>query len=253
MDTVHRRNVFSGLASSTLVPLLACSLPSWSRTTPNVGKAATGIDVHCHVFNARDIPIVGFVTDIVLEGVPIAPQLLKPLIVLLALAMDLCSWPADKEAHYIASGERADLAIATGTALDNAVQSLSANALNAFQSKNGRYTEFSDLADRYLDEEGRRAAPIPGYDADKELLLFLANRGRAASIQNRAMLANPILANRYAARGITAVSDQVNGTFQLAYLLTRRRLELVERLSNLPASQADVDSIALYCPAMVDY
>src|SRR5207302_756183 len=71
---------------------------------PNVGSQATGIDIHAHVFNARDIPISGFVTQVVLEGRPLGQLALGPLAVLLSLIMDESAWTPEREAAGLESG-----------------------------------------------------------------------------------------------------------------------------------------------------
>jgi predicted TIM-barrel fold metal-dependent hydrolase len=251
----RRRDVLIAAASIALAGLSSCRAPQLFPSAPSLGEAQpTGIDIHCHVFNARDLPIVGFVVTVAMEDKPIASRFLKPLIVMLALLMDSCAWPADKEAKAISQGELfADQAITSATTTP-LVQRLVADTVAIFQEKRGRYHEFSALADRYLKESGEAPSDLFELeDQDEQFMQLLMSRGGKDVEDSQWLFTQSDLRAQYAAKGVTAIKDELYGTFLLASLLTRRRLDLVQRLSSLPTSAADAHRISLYCPAMVDY
>src|ERR1700710_2821340 len=100
----NRRDLLRAASSVVLLSTAGCCSPGHVPPPPKVGGGATGIDIHCHVFNARDIPIAGFVADVVLQGVPLAGIALQPLIVLIAMTMDACTWTPQKELDEIRRG-----------------------------------------------------------------------------------------------------------------------------------------------------
>ena len=129
-----RRELLVAASSVALTSLAGCCSTKPLPPAPIVTAQATGIDIHCHVFNARDIPITGFVTDVALEGVPVAPQLLRPLIVLLALMMDACAWNAQREVDAIGRGPLAEITV-TPAFTKALVQQQAADAIAIFQKR----------------------------------------------------------------------------------------------------------------------
>lgn len=58
-----------------------------SRAASSSGLAGAAIDIHCHIFNARDLPIRKFVRNVVFEKKPVG-VVLDPLVSFLSLIMD---------------------------------------------------------------------------------------------------------------------------------------------------------------------
>jgi len=227
---------------------------------PLVEAQSTGIDVHSHVFNARDIPIAGFVTQVVLEGQPLGQLALGPLAVLLSLIMDQSAWPPDREQQGLADGTLRPFAapVVTASQTKEQVRSAAAVAIREMQNRSGRYAYFKARVSDHLKQARQvehlavMAAPDGG---DAALLTFLAARA-GVRMPTRGSGVGPRLqeiAPQAAADGAVAIDDEVYGVFLLASLVTERRTDLVRRLSRLPTSSVDAAAIAMYNPALVDY
>ncbi len=95
---VYRRRLLrlATLATANALADAGCVRPD-HPTTPVIGTTATGIDVHCHVFNARDLPIPGFVVHVALENDPLANVQLGALITFISLLLDHAAEGADQE------------------------------------------------------------------------------------------------------------------------------------------------------------
>ena len=99
--TLARRRLLSAVASL----LAGCQADSTLPEAPIVPADATGIDVHCHVFNARDLPVPGFVLHVVLEEYQAVLDLpLGPLVTMLSLIADWGIRDADAEIAALESG-----------------------------------------------------------------------------------------------------------------------------------------------------
>ncbi len=81
---------------------------------PIIGADVKGIDVHCHVFNARDLPIPGFVVHVALENDPLANIQLGPLITFIALLLDQSAEGADQELAAVQRGEQLGTTVVAG-------------------------------------------------------------------------------------------------------------------------------------------
>src|ERR1700751_5326494 len=71
---MQRRQAVSALASLLAAAAFgnACAqtAPLRKALVPDRTVGGSTIDIHCHVFNARDLPIPGFVTDLYLNELP---------------------------------------------------------------------------------------------------------------------------------------------------------------------------------------
>jgi hypothetical protein len=92
-------------ANAPLAGLAGCVQSEAPPPPPIIGANVTGIDVHCHVFNARDLPIPGFVVHVALENDPLANIQLGPLITFIALLLDQSAEGADQELAAVQRGE----------------------------------------------------------------------------------------------------------------------------------------------------
>jgi len=99
-----RRALLQLLAGSAVLGATGCAELPPPPDQPAIRPDSTAIDVHCHVFNARDLPIVGFVLDVVLEGKPLAQLALGPLVTTIALILDSSSWTAEDELAALKGG-----------------------------------------------------------------------------------------------------------------------------------------------------
>ena len=57
---------FRTLATAAVTPLWAACVSGQPAPMPSPVQRRTGIDAHCHVFNASDLPVSGFVRRVVL-------------------------------------------------------------------------------------------------------------------------------------------------------------------------------------------
>lgn len=243
---LHRRDALLGLGGVALLASLGCRRLDPVKKLPEIPDTAYAIDVHCHVFNARDLPIASFVLDVVLEGKPLGGLPLVPLVTLVSLVMNRSAWSPQRELRALERGE--------ATAADDAVQADIEVAAAQLLANTGEAAAFRQKAAELLSGgDERLAARATLGDGDFELLEQLAQRdpsraARSLALSSRAR-AGALPAD--AARGVTAVEDEVTGVFRLAQLVTRRRTELLQRLITLPARN-DGD-VALLVPALIDY
>jgi predicted TIM-barrel fold metal-dependent hydrolase len=98
---------------------------------PQIGANVTGIDVHCHVFNARDLPIPGFVVHVALENDPDANIQLGPLITFIALLLDQSAVDAKTELAGLQAGGTPVAAAIPGQMRPENVEVLRRNAYKA--------------------------------------------------------------------------------------------------------------------------
>src|SRR5882724_7709010 len=104
-DHPDRRQFLRLGAASLLFSGAGCATTEESASVPNTQEGLTSartIDVHCHIFNARDLPIRNFVRIIVFEGRP-AGVALDPLVAFLSFIMDQQSPTAADELAAIAT------------------------------------------------------------------------------------------------------------------------------------------------------
>lgn len=215
-------------------------------------QLAAAVDVHCHVFNARDLPIRGFVEDVVLQEPPHADIPLDAFITLVAAVMDAGAISAADEANELRGGRLRRLAAGVPTfEQDRAlVRQRVEDAVRRMQSMGTR-----PLPDTRLERLLPRAvAPTTMQQDNIELFRRLAARAPAPAApqpRREEELRPGVVTPEEVARGVVSVEDDVFGTLYMATLLTLPRADLVERLARLP-DQDDAE-VRFFAPAMVDY
>lgn len=243
---LRRRDALLGIGSAALLASLGCRRLDPVKKLPVIPDTAFAIDVHCHVFNARDLPIASFVLDVVLEGKPLGGLPLVPLVTLVSLVMNRSAWSPQRELRELERGRT--------PADDDLVQADIERAAADLLTNTTEAAAFRQKAVELLSGDGERLATTEALgNGDVELLDLLAQRdpSRAARPQGLSLRARTAALPAGAARGVTAVEDEVTGVFRLAQLVTRPRTELVQRLITLPARN-DGD-VALLVPALIDY
>lgn len=243
---LHRRDALLGLGGAALLASLGCRRLDPVKPLPVIPDTAYAIDVHCHVFNARDLPIASFVLDVVLEGQPVGGLPLVPLVTLVSLIMNRSAWSPQRELRELERGRTPTDGDPIQADVERAAADLVANTSEA--------AAFRQQAVELLSGDGERLAAraAPG-GGDFELLERLANRDPSRAARSLALSSRGRTAAlpTDAARGVTAVEDEVTGVFRLAQLVTRPRTELVQRLITLPARNGG--DVALLVPALIDY
>ena len=254
-----------GLPALTLpgFALTSCSRDQPPAPASPVAATTTGIDVHCHVFNARDLPIPGFVVHVVLEKDPLAPLQLGPLVAFIALLIDAGTRTPDEEIAALGNGtEQRLLATAAPAALslhDKAFQ-----AAMGLQAPDARQRDVIAKVYRIL-SRNRAAAAVREPERTATLLDGLAALtpgSQLPGIESGAALLSmhrgPALSSDFVGRANAAAAGVVRhaqndfGTFYLADLVTQPRNTLVHRLENLPVDK-DRGGIALFTPALIDF
>ncbi len=263
-----------------------CSTTAPPSVIPPIPLTAQGIDVHCHAFNARDLPIAGFVLHVVLEADPFADEQFGALVTFIALLLDSSARDADMEIAALHNGtQQPALASASGNFRRHARNAALALQDSAPDARTMRVIQRvhallphapSRLVHGPQDNPTGAAAGVNGGTAQ-------AQQRRAAFLQNLAAMqpgtgvpgfrprkagGGPTLkpaalpaavAPDQAARVADAVADSVNahaanqsGILYFASLLTKTRAELVRDLVDLPVA-ADRTQIALFTPALIDF
>ncbi|WP_342238120.1 amidohydrolase family protein [Inquilinus sp. OTU3971] len=243
---LHRRDALLGIGSAALLASLGCRRLDPVERLPVIPDTAYAIDVHCHVFNARDLPIASFVLDVVLEGKPLSGLPLVPLVTLVSLVMNRSAWSPQRELRELERGRT--------PADDDLIQADIERAAAELLANTREAAAFRQKAVELLSGDGARLATAESLgDGDVRLLDLLARRdpSRAARPEGLPLRDRAGALPADAARGVTAVEDEVTGVFRLAKLVTRPRTELLRRLITLPARN-DGD-VALLVPALIDY
>ena len=238
-----------------------------------MGASATGIDVHCHVFNARDLPVPGFILHVLLEeyqGVLDLP--LGPFVTMLALIVDLGSRGADAEIAALQEGGERPFAVPApprnlrDKAHDAALAMLSSNP-------DPRSRTVIEQARRLLEQSrptaaspGAAAPPAAPRRATSEVVGFLADLallqpgattdpGPAAAPRRPEHAAPEPTTEQLAAaaaEGAVRHASNRSGPFYFADRIVHPRNELVIALAGLPAKE-DAREIALFTPALIDF
>ena len=235
---------------------------------PVILSDATGIDVHCHVFNSRDLPIPGFILHVVLEREHLVGAALGPLVTFLALMIQFGSRGSDSEIEALQSGFEPRIAIAQevipSSSIEDDLYEHARMAALAIQAPDAKSREIMEHVAAVLPRLSGRSAPdILGSDNGTAALLQgfakLMPGGPLSGIDATGMtdaesreFVNPDQRARAAADGIKRHASNRSGVFYLAELITRPRNELVRRLIALP-SRANADTIALITPALIDF
>lgn len=243
---LHRRDALLGLGGAALLASLGCRRLDPVKPLPRIPDTAYAIDVHCHVFNARDLPIASFVLDVVLEGQPVGGLPLVPLVTLVSLVMNRSAWSPQRELRELERGRT--------PADDDVIQADIERAAADLLTNTPDAAAFRQKAVELLSGDGARLATAEALgDGDLELLDRLANRDPSRAARSLALSPRARMGAlpAEAARGVTTIEDEVTGVFRLAQLVTRPRTELVQRLITLPARNNG--DVALLVPALIDY
>ncbi len=252
--------------------LTSCAPGQPPEPVSPVAASATGIDVHCHVFNAHDLPIPGFVVHVVLEADPLAPLQVGPLVAFIALLIDAGTPTSDAEIADLRNGTEPKFLLAAASPGRASLHDKAFRAAMGLQAPDARQRDVIDRVARILRRNqgfaahaAFAAADLHGPEQTTALLQSLASLtpdGKlsapgpavAHSLAPRAPAATPepgALAEA-AAKGVERNAANGSGVFYLADLITDPRNTLVRRLENLPQA-ADRGSIALYTPALIDF
>ncbi|MCC2689459.1 MAG: hypothetical protein K0S21_2262 [Rhizobiaceae bacterium] len=240
MDARRRHLMQGGLAAGLS---LATGV---GRAAAQPARAAPIIDIHAHVFNARDVPVVGFLQQVILRDAHAAPdpglvstatlKLLK--FILLAGAPS----PAEELAELVGAppvSRRLETPLAED---ERAV----AAAIDRYRAELGRQTaglattrrEEEELLDRIEAELGLPAGTPPepggltppGKDGEElAARIYTARPGEAAGFLRDSRLLQ---------------------TIRWAGLLTRRRGDMLDRLVGLYGGEART---RVFVPALVDF
>jgi predicted TIM-barrel fold metal-dependent hydrolase len=247
---------------------------------------ARGIDVHCHAFNARDLPIAGFVLHVVLEADPFADEQFGALVTFIALLLDSSARGADAELAALEQGHEQPAVVADNAAFRTHAR----NAAMALQNPtpDPRTMRVIQRVHALLPRAPARLVRQPGDNptgaaAGTNGTSLPAQQRRAAFLQNLAAMqpgtgvpgfrprrkgAGPapraatqaaIITPDQADSVVNQVADSVaahaanqSGILYFASLLTKPRAELIRSLVDLPAP-ADRTQIALFTPALIDF
>ena len=250
MDVTRRTMLWSGAALGlTGCGWFAGKIPPLPPTT-----ARAAIDIHCHVFNARDLPVEGFLDSIYISAGPgVRRYAEEALVALLSLIMKGQGIGACTEANQVNGTQSAGC---PGEGLESATVSTS------------RETD----AELLREHVRRAAAVLSGEVSSLRQTPHIPGAESASTAQIRAA-ARVDLLNGIAQRpgfesteppSPDAVADgavksfltgsgerELAGLLWLATLTTRPRMELVRRLFALPSSSAG--DVRILAPAIVDY
>jgi hypothetical protein len=225
-----------------------CSSPQPPASSPT---AARTIDVHCHLFNARDIPVEPFIREVVLREYPLADVIAEPVILLAQGILELGAMSANHEAQLLrqqASGlttfaavELPDIRDEDGLIQDRvrrAVTQMEAPNLQQLQEFGPTpQARMTPALDRFLRDLIKRTG------ADAQIA-----PPRSGELSPEAVLG---VSPDAAAVAIASIGGEIRGIILLASLLTLPRASLAERLRALPRRGGN--EIVFFAPAMVDY
>jgi predicted TIM-barrel fold metal-dependent hydrolase len=207
--TIDRRTLLRGLAASAGGWTSGCV-----HHTPSAPQYAA-IDTHCHVYNATDIPIKGFVKNVAFGSNGAISDAIGTF---LAAIMEACSLTASQESMEIDNGSIPILTLSKKDERD------------LFDGTVG------DVADKLIAQSIYAQTA-----AQKDLLkMFDTFAGKRRGSYT----------GRDVAKGVRASGGQIAGVFHMAFLMTRHRMELVGRLAKLPEHYPA--EAKLLMPAMLD-
>jgi predicted TIM-barrel fold metal-dependent hydrolase len=205
--------------------------------------------VHCHIFNGSDLPIRGFVEEVVLSlpdnALSIAPDALVTLVSAVI-----------KGQAISAHDEAAQLRAGTHVPTVSAHQSDD----NLFRSRVGQAIERLQSPPTTNSEARPGSTPLESVEPMTRAHLNQAFQhfgaiGRAAPSAARPQSDSAQPQSAFSASeitdGIISAGGVVYGVLWLGCLLTLNRLELAQRLAGLPSQ--DAADVRVFLPAMVDY
>jgi predicted TIM-barrel fold metal-dependent hydrolase len=240
---LYRRQVLrfalGGLASPLLLSCAATLGPG--RAVRSGAGHSLLVDVHCHVFNASDLPVRGFVQRVVFgdeeEQVVLGPEAraVLPWIgsVLIELLGDRAK-TAEEELAEMAQAQRRSLPARTANVTDDTDEV--ARALQAVLSETPAVRRTLRLSDMPRDLRGRGT--------------LLRRMAEEAHLDPQQVDLSSAAGARELARGLLVGQDGVSRHIQWAQELTRDRREIVSRLVALYAPSA---AVSLFTPALIDF
>jgi hypothetical protein len=242
------------MATGALANARAQAQPLLKALAPESTASIPTIDIHCHVFNARDLPIPGFVTEVYLNELPtIAGIAAGVAIWFLAYVMDAPAISARDEAERLRRHDESFIEIGRlgqPILVLNRVRATVERLLDRDPKVVSARQLFDARIARAL-ASAAQAHQIPlKMPTPQEQQQFLR---RLAGFGNPQFGTNPVLELTPAAVALGATKAPVTlaGVIYLAALLTRARAELTETLVALPTHHAS--DVRLFTPALVDY
>lgn len=256
----HRRSTLPrralAMAATPLLPGCAWLLSPPPLPPPPVPGGLCAIDIHCHVFNATDLPVPGFLHHVLLSHltqIPLSGPAFAALSKLVGICLSVDVQRADAELRDIQSGARVAGVDEDIDSLMRARLRLGLTRLLQAQAPPGGPALLSLRLDQAAVRAGRPPADAA---AVRQLMAELAARaatpGRRQGRLRIARSAPPSDLVERAIEGVMAIEDEVKGVLRLVTLLTRPRRELVRRLAALPAA-AVAGEIRLFTPALIDF
>lgn len=222
-----------------------CAAPVTPTKVPVAGRAA---DVHCHFFNARDIPVEPFVREVVLREYPLASPLAEPVVILAQAILELGAISATREAQML-RGVPAGLS--TLAAVPELPEISDDDALTQDRVRRA-VTRMQSPTRMQLDDGVPRARMTPELRQFLQRLILQTGvrvaqpQGGELRLESRGAVSPDA-----AALAVTSIGGEISGIVRLASLLTLRRSSLADRLHRLP--KTDCGDVVLFTPAMVDY
>jgi predicted TIM-barrel fold metal-dependent hydrolase len=234
---------------------------SWAAPRPPLPPVPppgglVAFDIHCHVFNAADLPIRGFLDDIYISA---SPGLLRyseeGLVAFVSTIMKGQAIAAEQEAAEI-NGTAVRLLATDRFSRD---YSRTTNAELLRQSVSAAAAELQNDVD-VLQRGGTVRSPFAIQDVARQvrgrqqILRDLAAETRNpmnAFVEGRAPSAAAVADGAVNAFLSGSGPQALVGVLWMATLLTRRRRELVERLFDLPETNGT--DVRILAPAIIDY
>ena len=233
LSSLDRRQV---LIAAGVLPLLNAL-----RISPGLAAPPSGaFDVHCHVFNATDLPISGFLRRVVFEdyGEQVAADALSVPSPIAALVATLVGFLRN---GVITAEDELEQITASAMALGQSFDPFSPEAQRALEDAL-REVLAGDAAALSADAE----QPVPQESIDALRAAIEAEIGTApeAQVGAAAELMAPTASRLFIGSGM------IGRTFRWAAWLRSPRLRLIERLAELYSGDGRV---TFFTPALVDY
>src|SRR6266403_987274 len=238
---MQRRQAMSTLAGLVAAPALGrvaaqVRLPSPLAASDSRGSIPT-IDIHCHVFNARDLPIPGFVTDVYLNDQPKAIEVPAGTVIwFLSQLMDAAAISAKDEATDLEKRPRPFVGFKplsqTILIADNVRRTAQRLTLPTPQTQSEIDALDRRIAAALAQAATQRNIPLrmPTVQERQAFLRSLAAFGNPAFTTNPQLGLTPDAL----ALGASKSPGQLVGALYLASLLTQSRAELTDTPATLP-------------------
>ena len=232
------RSALMGLASQLGA---ACAPLPGIAAQPGPARAGLLVDTHCHVFNASDLPVRGFVQRVALGDE-------EKQVVLGPTGRALLPWIGATLIEILGSG-------AKSAADELAEMSRTGRELRRFEivGKNSDIDTVSRALQAVLGESSDRArtlreSDIPRDSAGRDALLQRIGEETGSNVQKIDVRA--VAEAQNVARALLGSNGAVSRQIQWAVEMTRDRRELVDRLVSLYTPPA---GFALFTPALIDF